>query len=122
MPHEELADFYRSVDLIITPSHFETFGNVPLEAITTGTPAIVNRTVGVKEALEKVGLEDFVVDINNMDSVVKKIKSIKDKRIIVDKETSNKIIERYNWESVMGEYFEVLRKCLENQQASITAT
>ncbi len=122
MPHEELADFYRSVDLIITPSHFETFGNVPLEAITTGTPAIVNRTVGVKGALEKVGLEDFVVDINNMDSVVKKIKSIKDKRIIVDKETSNKIIERYNWESVMGEYFEVLRKCLENQQASITAT
>jgi glycosyltransferase involved in cell wall biosynthesis len=38
---EELAKAYASMDLLVFPSHTDTFGNVVLEALASGVPAIV---------------------------------------------------------------------------------
>jgi glycosyltransferase involved in cell wall biosynthesis len=38
---EALADAYASMDLLVFPSHTDTFGNVVLEALASGVPAIV---------------------------------------------------------------------------------
>ena len=38
---EELATAYASMDLLVFPSHTDTFGNVVLEALSSGVPAIV---------------------------------------------------------------------------------
>ena len=38
---EELAEAYASMDLLVFPSHTDTFGNVVLEALASGVPAIV---------------------------------------------------------------------------------
>jgi glycosyltransferase involved in cell wall biosynthesis len=38
---EELAAAYASMDLFVFPSHTDTFGNVVLEALASGVPAIV---------------------------------------------------------------------------------
>jgi glycosyltransferase involved in cell wall biosynthesis len=38
---EELARAYAMMDLLVFPSHTDTFGNVVLEALATGVPAIV---------------------------------------------------------------------------------
>ena len=38
---EELAEAYASMDLFVFPSHTDTFGNVVLEALASGVPAIV---------------------------------------------------------------------------------
>jgi len=38
---EKLATAYASVDLLVFPSHTDTFGNVVLEALASGVPAIV---------------------------------------------------------------------------------
>jgi glycosyltransferase involved in cell wall biosynthesis len=38
---EELAQAYASMDLLVFPSHTDTFGNVVLEALASGVPAIV---------------------------------------------------------------------------------
>jgi glycosyltransferase involved in cell wall biosynthesis len=38
---EELATAYASMDLFVFPSHTDTFGNVVLEALASGVPAIV---------------------------------------------------------------------------------
>ena len=38
---EELARAYASMDLLIFPSHTDTFGNVVLEALASGVPAVV---------------------------------------------------------------------------------
>ena len=38
---EELARAYASMDLFVFPSHTDTFGNVVLEALASGVPAIV---------------------------------------------------------------------------------
>jgi glycosyltransferase involved in cell wall biosynthesis len=38
--HEQLADVYPSADLFLFPSMTETFGNVTLEALASGTPVL----------------------------------------------------------------------------------
>jgi glycosyltransferase involved in cell wall biosynthesis len=38
---EELATAYANMDLFVFPSHTDTFGNVVLEALASGVPAIV---------------------------------------------------------------------------------
>ncbi len=43
---EALAEAYANMDLFIFPSHTDTFGNVVLEALASGVPAIVTREGG----------------------------------------------------------------------------
>jgi phosphatidylinositol alpha 1,6-mannosyltransferase len=45
---EELARAYANMDLFVFPSHTDTFGNVVLEALASGVPAIVTPDGGPK--------------------------------------------------------------------------
>lgn len=48
----ERGDFYRSIDLFICPSRFESFGLTPLEALWQGTPVCIAPGLGVLEYLQ----------------------------------------------------------------------
>jgi len=45
---QELANAYANMDLLVFPSHTDTFGNVVLEALASGVPAIVTPDGGPK--------------------------------------------------------------------------
>jgi glycosyltransferase involved in cell wall biosynthesis len=45
---EELAKAYANMDLFVFPSHTDTFGNVVLEAFSSGVPAVVTPDGGPK--------------------------------------------------------------------------
>ncbi|WP_100373837.1 glycosyltransferase family 4 protein [Bacillus sp. FJAT-45037] len=49
---ESLAAVYALADLFVFPSQTETFGNVVLESLAAGTPAIVANKGGVKEIVQ----------------------------------------------------------------------
>lgn len=48
---QDRKDFYRSLDLFMCPSRFESFGLTPLEALWQGTPACLGPDLGVLEYL-----------------------------------------------------------------------
>ncbi len=50
---EALVDWYRAADLLVFPSHTDTFGMVVLEAQACGVPALVTATGGPKEIIQK---------------------------------------------------------------------
>jgi len=52
---EELADYYRSVELLVVPSRYEPFGIVALEAIASGCPVVASNTGGLPEAVGSCG-------------------------------------------------------------------
>ena len=62
--NKKLASFYRSMGVVISPSHFETYGNVAKESIASGTPAMVNCNMGVSETFNNLGLHDWVINFN----------------------------------------------------------
>ncbi len=48
--HHHLPEFYSSADVLVVPSHYESFGLVSLEALACGTP-VVSTTVGAMEQI-----------------------------------------------------------------------
>ncbi|MGL4172918.1 MAG: D-inositol-3-phosphate glycosyltransferase [Actinomycetota bacterium] len=50
-PAARLAQWYRAADLVIVPSHSESFGLVALEAQACGTPVIAADVSGLREAV-----------------------------------------------------------------------
>ncbi|MFH1575452.1 MAG: glycosyltransferase [Candidatus Nealsonbacteria bacterium] len=69
MNMEGLKKFYVSQGLIVCPSKFETFGNVPMEAACLGIPVLVSDKMGCAEILKKVGLENMVISFEDMNKV-----------------------------------------------------
>jgi len=81
MLNEELARFYRMMDVIICPSHFETYGNIALEAAACGTPALISPNMGVAEQFRRFGMESNIISFKNTNNVFNKIKNAAGHRV-----------------------------------------
>ena len=82
MTHRELEDFYTTVDLVVVPSHFETFSNVAAEAIAHGCSVLVSRNVGFSEVLREAGLERMIISsFDNAADVAEAIQRIAQKKL-----------------------------------------
>ncbi len=60
-PHDQLADYYRAADVVVVPSHTESFGLVALEAAACGTP-VVAANVGGLRLLVDDGVTGYLVE------------------------------------------------------------
>lgn len=72
----ELGKFYGMMGTIICPSIFETYGNVPQEAIATRTPALIGSGMGIAEVFHKVGLDYLITDFSSVENVHEKVKEV----------------------------------------------
>ncbi len=55
LPRKQVALLLRVADLMVTPSIYEPFGYVALEALAAGTPVVASRTGGLQEIVEHEG-------------------------------------------------------------------
>jgi glycosyltransferase involved in cell wall biosynthesis len=69
---EQLAEAYRRSHVFVSPSRFEEFGLVNLEAQASGTPVVASDIPGPREIV-KNGLTGFLVDASILDEMVKPI-------------------------------------------------
>jgi len=76
MRPEGLYQFYTSQGLIIAPSKFETFGNVPMEAVCLGIPVLVNENMGCAEILRTAGLNNMVMSFDDPMEVAARVKQL----------------------------------------------
>jgi len=74
---EALAEAYASMDLFVFPSHTDTFGNVVLEALASGVPAIVTPDGGpryiVREGVNGEGETGCIVPDERFTSAIAEI-------------------------------------------------
>jgi len=69
----DIKTFYSTQGLIISPSHFETFGNVPIEAVCLGIPVLVSKNMGCSDVLIASGLEKMIINFDNTEAVLERV-------------------------------------------------
>jgi len=104
MDTQHLRDFYRDRSIIISPSFFETYGNVPIESVATGTPALINNNMGVAEIFKKHNIHNYITDFDDVYDVVSRIDKFKKYRVNKDIRES---LRKYLWDSIIDVYFDV---------------
>lgn len=84
MESNEMGKFYSKMGVILSPSFFETYGNVPQEAIASGVPALVSSNMGVAEIFKQLGLAEFITDFASMPAAYERIKDVSGQAISQD--------------------------------------
>ena len=104
---EELAAAYASSDVFLFPSDTETFGNVTLEALSSGLPAVVADATG-SNALVTDGVNGFLATPRNSDAFAEKLE-----RLVMDAALRSRMstaarasAERYEWKRVLSQIVE----------------
>ena len=73
VPHEQLADFYRSIDLFVLPSYFEGFGCVYAESWMCGTPFITTTGSGIVDMIPEGERNLWVCEPHNEEILARMI-------------------------------------------------
>lgn len=102
MKYTELPKFYRKMDLMILPSHFDVSPNVVLEAAREGVATVISPNVGWVTEYKKNGYAGLITDFSKPGLVVEKIKKIinggKTEKLLnslLHKHEKNKIFNQY---------------------------
>ena len=94
-----LSQAYADGDIFVFPSHTDTFGNVVLEAMSSGLPVIVTDSLGPCEIIDN-GVDGFVTHSEEefRDAVVKLIENPGLRRTMG--RSARRAAERRSWESI----------------------
>lgn len=63
-PQPELPFYYNAADVVVMPSHYESFGMTALEAMGSGTPVIVTNVAGITGRVDAKHVS-HVASVNN---------------------------------------------------------
>lgn len=117
---EELATAYASSDIFLFPSVTETFGNVTLEAMSSGLPCIVADATGSKSLVES-GVNGYLVPPRNTGKFARCVQEVAENDELCKK--MGKIARQkalaYSWNNVNAELLKNYREALEGPMRSL---
>lgn len=110
MPKEKLVAAYRSTDIFVMPSLYESFGLVYAEAMSQGLPVIYSRGQGFDKQFPE-GQVGFAVDSRSPESVAEGIKKVIDNYAKIAANCISSA-EKFHWSGFCREYAEIYRRIL----------
>lgn len=116
----ELYRAYASSDIFLFPSDTETFGNVTLEAMSSGLPCVVADATGSRSLVES-GVNGYLApprDTKEFAACVNKIAEDDELREKMGKAARQKALV-YSWENVNGKLLENYREALKSPRPTL---
>jgi phosphatidylinositol alpha 1,6-mannosyltransferase len=112
----ELAQAYANMDVFTFPSTTDTFGNVILEALASGTPAVVT-TGGGPKFLVQHGETGLIAATD--DDFVAAVRSIAENptTLITMRDLCRAAAKKMSWDSVFGRVYDVYRQAQEQHRS-----
>lgn len=114
-----LPYYYSAAEVVVMPSHYESFGMVALESMACGTPVIASQ-VGGLAFLVQDGETGFIIPGNDVNKLADKLV-----QVIIDKnlrklmgEKSSEYARMYAWETISEKIAEVYMRLLKMDIAS----
>lgn len=108
MPKEKLVAAYRSTDIFVMPSLYESFGLVYAEAMSQGLPVIYSRGQGFDKQFPE-GQVGFAVDSRSPESVAEGIKKVIDNYAEIAARCVPSA-EKFHWTGFCREYADIYRR------------
>ena len=99
-----LAEAYANMDLLVFPSHTDTFGNVVLEALASGVPAIVTPDGGPKYIVQEGKTGHIVPDAQFSEAIASLIQN--PIRLAPMRLASRVYAETCTWDAVFDRIYE----------------
>jgi D-inositol-3-phosphate glycosyltransferase len=98
---DQLPIYYSAADLLVLPSHYESFGLVVLEALACGTPVAATR-VGAVETIIRPGINGTLIDRPGREDVARGIGQFFENSgaRTVDQEAVRATVVHCGWERV----------------------
>jgi D-inositol-3-phosphate glycosyltransferase len=111
---DTLVYYYSAAEIVVMPSHYESFGLVALEAMACGTPVIASDVGGLSFSIED-GYNGYRVPDRDPQALADKIILLLKHRILRDQlgEQARAWVERYSWVNIAEELQEVFEETLE---------
>lgn len=99
--HHRLPMYYSAADLLVLPSHYESFGLVVLEALACGTPVAATRT-GAVETIIRPGVNGTIIDDSSRAGVARGIERFFEtsRGRAADQEAVRDTVARCGWDRV----------------------
>jgi UDP-glucose:(heptosyl)LPS alpha-1,3-glucosyltransferase len=110
-PQKDINQYYAAADVFVSPSIYEPFGNVHLEALASGLPVVTTKSSGAAEIISD-GINGFVIQQpEDVSSMAKKIRFFIQKREQLEsmREKARKLSEEFSYEK----HIEVIEKLYE---------
>jgi D-inositol-3-phosphate glycosyltransferase len=107
---DQLVWHYSAADVVVMPSHYESFGMVALEAMACGTPVIGADVGGLSFSIQN-GYNGFLVPGRDPQALAEKILLLIKHPFLRDQlgEQARHTTERYDWPNIASEILDAYR-------------
>ena len=108
-----LPYFYSAADVVVMPSHYESFGMVALEAMACGTPVIATQ-VGGLAFLVRDGVTGFHIPVDDPEALSDRLITLLDDHDLRNQMSQNavEIAQNYAWETIAASMEKVYKDTL----------
>ena len=116
-PQEILPYYYNAADVVVMPSHYESFGMAAAEAMACGTPIITTNATGISSLID--GKHDLVItSVNNPLLLASQMARLLTDRVQHDQVSEQMLntVQDLNWTTVAGRVVEVYEATLEHER------
>jgi D-inositol-3-phosphate glycosyltransferase len=120
---DKLPYYYSAAELVVMPSHYESFGMVALEAMACGTPVIASE-VGGLAYLVRDGETGFTIPDQEPETLCEKISWLLNDHDLhmTMGQRAVEYAQDYAWEKVASQIVDVYRGLVENHQPVLRTT
>lgn len=116
----ELPNYYNASEILVLPSHYESFGITAVEAMACGVPVITTDVAGVSDLFDKQH-EYLITSANNPILLADKIQSL-----LCDKEEYTKVsselprkVKDLSWDDTANQFMKLCIACASGTTNSI---
>jgi D-inositol-3-phosphate glycosyltransferase len=111
---DTLPYYYSAAELVIVPSHYESFGMVALEAMACGTPVVASQVGGLAFLIQD-GITGFHVPVGDPEALCDRIQAVLCDKKFGDQlgNQAEEFAKLYRWEKISQDildvYFQLLK-------------
>ncbi|KAA3657552.1 MAG: glycosyltransferase family 1 protein [Chloroflexi bacterium] len=115
-----LPNYYAAAEIVVMPSHYESFGMVALEAMAMGTPVIASEVGGLAYLVQD-GFNGFHVPSRNPEALAERIYELltnKECRQLLGQQARG-YAQQYAWPRIVDQMLDVYEDVLREKQAFV---